>query len=111
MELLPLKNRAKKLVNVKTPKAPTWISNASMRMPAGVNVDAMSTVVSPVMHTALVETKTASRKEIPSCVHYGNDSSTEPMLIKKRKLPANSKVGFVRLPIILRNPKLTSSKE
>ena len=60
MDVLPLKNSAKKLVKVITPKPPVWIRSASTRIPAGVNVAVTSTEVSPVMHTAEVETKSAS---------------------------------------------------
>ena len=62
---LPEKKTAKKLVNVINPRPP--ISNITSRIPCprGVNVEAMSTLVRPQMHTAEVETKRLSRKEMP----------------------------------------------
>lgn len=60
MDVLPLKNSAKKLVKVINPKQPTCIRIRSTNCPRGVNVLNTSTGVSPVMHTALVLTNKAS---------------------------------------------------
>ena len=54
MERFPLKKMAKKLVKVRTPRAPICISTAMTVQPSGVNRPAVSTVESPVMLTALV---------------------------------------------------------
>lgn len=56
----PLKNNAKKLVNVSTPRPPIWMRSDSTRSPRGVNVADMSTGVRPVIHTADVLTKSES---------------------------------------------------
>ncbi len=56
----PLKNSAKKLVNVSTPKPPICISAERTSSPSGVNVADTSSGVSPVMHTAEVLTNSES---------------------------------------------------
>ena len=89
---------AKKHVNVMTPRAPVSIRIASTVMPRGVNVDDMSTGVSPVMHTALVDTKSESMNDMPWTVQRGSMSSRAPMTISSRKLTVSSSEGLVRLP-------------
>lgn len=43
------------------PRLPSCTSTASTAMPIGVNVDGMSTDVSPVMQTALADTNSESK--------------------------------------------------
>lgn len=75
-----------------------------MSKPNGVNVDAMSIVVSPVIHTALVETNNESIYDIGVYVHLGIISRNDPATMKIRKLDARSSDGLVRRPINFSNP-------
>ena len=95
---------AKKLVSVITPKPPICISRIITTKPDVVKVEATSTEVSPVTHTALVEMNSESTHEIPFMVHRGNISSPVPIRIMIKKLPAKIREGFVRRPNILTKP-------
>ena len=66
--------------------------------PVVVKVDATSTEVSPVTHTALVEINSESTHEIPATVERGSISNPVPMSMIMRKLTARISEGFVRRP-------------
>ena len=76
--------------------------------PSVENVVAISTVESPVTHTALVDVKSASTRDIvtPSSVERGTISSTVPKNIIITKAEARSSAGLV-----LRRIMLTKSRE
>ena len=99
-----MKNIAKKLVSVITPRPPICISRIITTKPGVVKVDATSTEVKPVTQTALVEINSESTHEIPLTVHRGNISKPVPIRMIIRKLPARIKEGFVRRPNTLTKP-------
>ena len=66
--------------------------------PVGVNVEATSTDVSPVTHTALVDMNSESTHDIPFTVQRGSISNPVPTSMIIRKLTAKIREGFVRLP-------------
>ena len=72
--------------------------------PVVVKVDATSTEVSPVTHTALVEMNSESTHEMPDTVERGSISSPVPTSIMIRKLTAKMSEGFVRRPNSLTKP-------
>ncbi len=94
----PLKKIEKKLVNVSTPRPPICTSMARTLRPRGVKVAGTSTVVSPVMLTALVATKRESTKEMPFVVQRGSIRTSVPLRMKNRKLEASISEGLVRRP-------------
>jgi len=95
--VLPLKNRAKKLVNVIIPSPPVWIRIEKTMVPYGVSVDDISTGVSPDTHTALVERNRESVNVRFPVLHFGISNISAPTNIRKRKLTAIINVGLVLL--------------
>ena len=72
--------------------------------PVVVKVDATSTEVSPVTHTALVEINSESTHEMPATVERGSISNPVPMSMIMKKLTARISEGFVRRPSNRTNP-------
>ena len=66
--------------------------------PVGVKVDATSTDVSPVTHTALVDMNSESTHDMPFTVQRGNINSPVPIIMIIKKLAARISEGFVRRP-------------
>lgn len=85
--MLPLKKNPKKKVKVIIPKPPSWIRNKIIPLPRLVNAVAVSTTISPVTQTALVDVKKASIMLMPFVVAFGNSSNAVPIKIRKMKLP------------------------
>lgn len=96
--ILPIKNSAKKVVSVITPKPPIWISIRMMNFPSMVNAVAISKGVRPVTQTALVETNKASIKEIRIRPLLGDINKKVPIRMMIKKLVAIIKAGLVFLP-------------
>ena len=82
---------AKKQVNVITPNPPICIRIRIIIIPIGVKVVGISTVLNPVTHVALVDTKSASINGKPLYVERGNISIPAPMNIMMKKLTENTK--------------------
>ena len=66
-----------------------------MTCPAVVNVEAISIVVSPVTHTALVAVNKASKNEMPLTVARGKSKSPVPAKIIVKKLPTIIQLGDI----------------
>jgi hypothetical protein len=79
--------------------------------PDVVKVEATSTEVSPVTHTALVEINKESTHEIPFIVQRGSINRPVPIIIIIKKLPAKIKEGFVLRPNNLTKPLDRLKKE
>ena len=79
--------------------------------PDVVKVEATSTEVSPVTHTALVEMNKESTHEIPFIVQRGSINRPVPIIIIIKKLPARIKEGFVLRPNNLTKPLDRLKKE
>lgn len=79
--------------------------------PVGVKVDATSTDVSPVTHTALVDMNSESTHDMPFTVQRGNINSPVPIIMIIRKLAARMSEGFVRRPSNRTSPLERLKKE
>ena len=77
------------------PNPPTWISTRITTCPNSDQYAPVSTVTSPVTHTAEVAVNTASSRveRSPVAVAAGNDSSTEPTAIAPRNDTASTRPG------------------
>ena len=84
---------AKKYVKVTTPKPPTWINARRIKRPCTDNTSVISTVESPVTHTALVLRKSASTQASGCTVACGVFSKSMPTRINATKLPMKSCPG------------------
>lgn len=93
-EELPLKKKAKKEVKVNIPIPPNCIKTKIIDCPTVVKSRAVSTTVSPVTHTALVEVKSALVNEIPLVVALGSINRKAPAMAKMKKLPTNIMAGL-----------------
>ena len=109
--MLPLKKRAKKLVNVITPMAPICIITAMMNSPRVVNVDGRSTVDNPVTQTADVLMNSESVNDMPENVHCGIISSADPIKMSIKNDEERIRAGLMRWPIMRIRDTLRSSAE
>ena len=82
-------------VKVMMPIPPNCIRKRMMTCPAVVNVEAISIVVSPVTHTALVAVNKASKNEMPLTVARGKSKSPVPAKIIVKKLPTIIQLGDI----------------
>ena len=98
-EDFPMKERAKKEVNVMTPIPPICIKIMMIICPICVKLVATSTGVSPVTHTEVVEINKASINGIRCVVAFGNDSNPAPTNITNTKLSKKSNEGLIRVCI------------
>ena len=74
------------------------ISRMITTKPVGVKVDATSTDVSPVTHTALVDMNSESTHDMPFIVQRGNINSPVPIIMIIRKLAARISEGSYAAP-------------
>lgn len=74
-------------------------------------MDATSTDVSPVTHTALVDMNSESTHDMPFTVQRGNINNPVPIIMIIRKLAAKISEGFVRRPSNRTSPLERLKKE